>query len=110
MKRPFKLTHQASITLRKIGDETRKNFGRRQAKKYLTELDEFFHLLDKNSAMGRARTDISKNTLSMPVNSHVVYYQDDKSPIVITRIKHQREDPEYDISTPVEHKHDDIEP
>ena len=103
MKLPYKLTRSSKATLRQIGIDTKKNFGDKQAKKYLKDLYEFFSLLAGNPEMGRERAEISKHTRSIPRGSHVIYYQDNAAPLVIFRIRHKNADPEYDtsLSTPI---------
>jgi len=92
MKLPYKLTRSSKATLRQIGIDTKKNFGDKQAKKYLKDLYEFFSLLAGNPEVGRERAEISKHTRSIPRGSHVIYYQDNAAPLVIFRIRHKSVD------------------
>ncbi len=59
----FLLSEKALEDLKSIGRYTQKTWGREQRNKYLSKLDESFHILSKQPQLGTARDDIRKGYL-----------------------------------------------
>ncbi|WP_207099867.1 type II toxin-antitoxin system RelE/ParE family toxin [Paracoccus shandongensis] len=64
-----------------------------QAERYLTQLDQTFHILAETPTLGRDCGDLKPGLLSIPCNRHVIFFRRDPAGTVeILRILHQRMD------------------
>jgi len=93
--KPFELTKEAKEDLRKIARFTEKRWGRDQRFLYIKQFDDVFHLLSKNSSLGKHCEYIKKGYRKFPQSSHIIFYREDKkSKIIIIRILHKNMDVE----------------
>jgi toxin ParE1/3/4 len=91
----FRLTNAAEADLLGIGRYTRERWGEAQCRRYLTQLDERFHMLADNPALGTASDDIRPGYRRFPEGSHVIFYRSVESGLVeIVRVLHERMLPE----------------
>jgi toxin ParE1/3/4 len=88
----YKLSFKAREDIKKIYKYTLKNFGRNQAKVYLSIFSNSFHALAQTSIQGR-KADIYKVGLRrLEVGSHIVFYFQKKNKVVIVRVLHSNMD------------------
>ncbi|SFF03950.1 toxin ParE1/3/4 [Nitrosomonas sp. Nm166] len=80
-----------------IGRYTRKQWGRAQQIRYLTQLDSAFHDLADQPDIGRACDDIREGYFKYGVGKHVIFYRQTKGLIEIIRILHGRMDIEQHL-------------
>lgn len=81
-----------------IGRYTRKQWGKAQQIRYLTQFDSAFHDLADKPDIGRACDDIRKGYFKYGVGKHVIFYRHtEKSQIEIVRILHGRMDIEQHL-------------
>ena len=71
----FGLTRAARADLKSIARHTENRWGVRQRNAYLKEIDQVFHALASNPAMGRACDDILEGYRRLPHGMHVIYYR-----------------------------------
>lgn len=94
----FDLTKSASADLKSIARYTQKHWGRRQRNAYLKEIDQVFHALVKNPAMGKMCDHIREGYRRFPHGVHVIYYkQIEKEDLLVVRILHSTMDVELRI-------------
>ena len=86
----FLLSEKALEDLKSIGRYTQKTWGRKQRNKYLSKLDESFHILSKQPQLGTARDDIRKGYRVYHVGRHLIFYRQKPNVIEIIRILHDR--------------------
>jgi toxin ParE1/3/4 len=86
----FLLSEKALEDLKFIGRYTQKAWGREQRNKYLSKLDESFHILSKQPHLGSARDDIRKGYRVYHVGRHLIFYRPKPTVIEIIRILHDR--------------------
>lgn len=70
----YKLTKDAQADLIQIRHYTLSQWGNKQSKLYLLELQQIITLLSEAPEMGKKRPDVSKDAFSFPHGSHVFYY------------------------------------
>lgn len=91
----FGLTRAARADLKLIARHTEARWGVRQRNTYLKEIDQVFHALARNPAMGRACDDILEGYRRLPHGAHVIYYrQITDQELMIVRILHGTMDAE----------------
>lgn len=94
----FILTQKARDDLLAIGRYTRKEWGKAQQIRYLTQLDSAFYDLADKPALGRACDDIRAGYFKYGVGKHVIFYRHtEKDRIEIVRILHGRMDIEQHL-------------
>jgi len=81
----FKITQQAERDLKDIYRYTELTFGRRQAEKYLRELDTVFELIGDNPRIGRK---YDGNTHRFLHGKHIILYRVKTDHVLIGRIFH----------------------
>jgi len=86
----LRFSRRAEDDLFDIGVHTLRNWGEKQADRYLTELEECCGRLANEPALGRACDHICRGLRRMECGSHVVFYRLEKKGILISRILHQR--------------------
>ena len=87
--RSFDLTKSAREDLKSIAKFTQERWGARQRNTYLKEIDQVFHALAKNPAMGRECDEVRDGYRKFPHGSHIIYYsQIDSDLLLIVRILH----------------------
>lgn len=95
----FRLTAKAKADLRDIGRYTQQTWGRDQRNRYLTKLDEAFHILAQEPDRGRSCVDIRQGYRKYHVGRHMIFYRrSDADSIEIIRILHERMDIEARFS------------
>ena len=94
----FHLTRRAYEDLKSIARHTQDRWGRAQRDKYLSSLDECFHLLAENPGLGRACDEIRAGYRKMQEGRHVVFYRSLAEGIEIVRILHSSMDIESQLS------------
>lgn len=94
----FILRQKATEDLLAIGRYTRKQWGKVQQRRYLTQLDSAFHDLADKPGLGRACDDIQEGYFKYGVGKHVIFYRHaGKERIEIVRILHGRMDIEQHL-------------
>lgn len=94
----FILKQKARDDLLAIGRYTRKEWGKAQQIRYLTQLDRAFHALADKSDLGRSCNDIREGYFKYGVGKHVIFYRHaGKGQIEIVRILHGRMDIEQHL-------------
>lgn len=89
----FILTQKARDDLLAIGRYTRRQWGKAQQIRYLTQLDSAFHDLADKPDLGRACDDIREGYFKYGVGKHLIFYRrTGKGRIEIVRILHGRMD------------------
>jgi toxin ParE1/3/4 len=89
----FSLTKKAKNDMKDIARFTHKRWGKKQRNLYLHSLDDCFHQLSMNPAMGRSCSEIKTDYHKFPVGSHVVFYRTKADEqIEIVRILHKSMD------------------
>ncbi|MER2511221.1 MAG: type II toxin-antitoxin system RelE/ParE family toxin [Nitrosomonas ureae] len=92
------LTQKAREDLLSIGHYTRKQWGKAQQIRYLTQLDSAFRDLAVNPDIGRTCDDIREGYFKYSVGKHVIFYRHrEKGQIEIVRILHGRMDIEQHL-------------
>jgi toxin ParE1/3/4 len=94
----FRLSAKARVDLIEIGRYTQQAWGREQRNRYLSGLDEAFHLLAREPHRGRSCDDIRQGYLKYHVGRHVIFYRQSGADIEIIRILHERMDIEARLS------------
>jgi len=93
----FILTQKAKDDLLDIGRYTRKQWGKAQQSRYLTQLDNAFHDLADKPGLGRACDDIREGYFKYGVGKHVIFYRHTGKRIDIVRVLHGRMDIEQHL-------------
>ncbi|MCF6266297.1 MAG: type II toxin-antitoxin system RelE/ParE family toxin [Desulfuromusa sp.] len=95
----FTLTKAARSDLKDIARFTQKRWGLDQRNKYLTTLDDCFHQLASNPAIGRACNEIKVGYYKFPAGSHMIFYRkNDDLKIKRVRVLHENMDIEMQFS------------
>jgi len=88
----FRLTKKAIDDLRSIARYTQKTWGRTQRNKYLSKLDESFHILAQEPHLGQTCDEIRQGYRKHHVGRHLIFYRHVAARIEIIRILHERMD------------------
>ena len=75
--------------MRNIGDCTLRTWGRAQATRYLGELEVFCQTLADNPALGLPCDDVRPGLRRFEHGKHVVFYRQEFTGILVSRILHQ---------------------
>jgi toxin ParE1/3/4 len=86
----FRFSRRAEADLLSIGDYTLRKRGRTQAARYLGELEVCCQTLALNPALGRFCDDVRLGLRRHEHGMHVVFYRQERSGILVSRILHQR--------------------
>ncbi len=89
----YQLTEEADKDVEEILAYSVKNFGVDQTQYYFEALKECIELLADNPNMGHSAEDILPEYLRFPHESHVIFYKNISSSILVVRILHERMDP-----------------
>ena len=89
----FRLTQLAIADLRSIGLYTQTTWGRKQRNRYLTKLDQVFHLLAQEPQRSRACADIRAVYHKYAVGRHLIFYRAEQIDLAL---KHKKEHEKYD--------------
>ncbi len=86
----FHLTPDAKSDLIEIRRYTLQQSGATQSEKYLSELRHRIRLLAENPYLGMSRPEVSKDVLSFPHASHIIYYLVSKDQLIVLGVLHKR--------------------
>lgn len=89
----YQLTEEADKDVEEILAYSVKNFGVNQTQHYFASLKERIKLLADNPSMGHSAEDILPEYLRFPHESHIIFYKNLSSSILVVRILHERMDP-----------------
>ncbi len=95
----FRLTKKAIDDLRSIARYTQKTWGRTQRNKYLSKLDERFHILAQKPHLVQACDEIRQGYRKHHVGRHFIFYRHVAARIEIIRILHERMDVSSHLKT-----------
>lgn len=90
----FRFSRRAEADLVGIAKYTLRTWGKAQTARYLSELEAFCQTLADNPSLGRPCDDIHPGLRRMEHGKHVVFYRQERSGILISRILHQSMLPE----------------
>jgi toxin ParE1/3/4 len=96
----FRLTKKAVDDLRSIGRYTQSTWGHEQRNKYLSKLDDAFHVIAKEPYIGIGCDYIRKGYRKYHVGRHLIFYRQTEDHVEIVRILHDRMDVESHIENP----------
>ncbi len=88
----YRLTPAAKSDLLEIWSYTIKNWGKKQAEKYLLEIEAKLELLAADPELGRQRPEINPGYYSFPVKKHIIFYLQSGNYIDIIGILHGKMD------------------
>jgi len=94
----FRLTEKAIMDIKDIGRYTQKKWGREQRNKYLSRLDDGFHLIANEPQIGKTCDYIRLGYRKYHVGRHLIFYKLSSDYIEIIRILHDRMDVESHLS------------
>ena len=96
MERPqplYRLTRQAAADLRDIYRYTRRRWGKAQAERYASQLQQCCTMLATRPHAGRKREELQPPDLhSFVQGSHVIFYQPQPYGVLIVRVLHDSQD------------------
>ena len=96
MERPqplYRLTRQAAADLRDIYRYTKRRWGKAQAERYASQLQQCCTMLATRPHAGRKRDELQPPDLhSFVQGSHVIFYQPQPYGVLIVRILHGTQD------------------
>jgi len=92
MKKRLVIAARAKGDLAAISKYTRKTWGERQRRAYMTDLKACLGALSLMSGLGRARDELKPGWRTLPCGSHVILYKDSPERIDILRIFHGSQD------------------
>ena len=88
----YVLTREADADLVGIWDYTELNWGRKQARKYLTQLARRIGALAEKPDQGKHRYDLPGAPMSYHEGRHVIFYRKTRNGIEIIRVLHDSMD------------------
>jgi toxin ParE1/3/4 len=84
----FRLTAKAMDDMRSIGRYTETNWGREQRNKYLSMIENCFHVIENQPEIGIVCNDIRAGYRKYHVGRHLIFYRQSSKYIDIIRILH----------------------
>lgn len=96
----YRLTSAAKSDLLGIWEYTVKIWGKKQAEKYLLDIESQLEQLATNPELGRKRPEIKPGYHSFPVEQHVIFYMKSNLHIDIIGILHKRMDIDKNLTKP----------
>ena len=90
----FRFSRRAEAGLVGIATYTLRTWGKAQTARYLGDLEAFCRTLADNPALGRPCDEVRPGLRRMGHGKHVVFYRQDRTGILISRILHQSMLPE----------------
>ena len=90
----FRFSRRAEADLLSIGEYTLRTWGKAQAARYIGELEVCCQTLSDNPALGRLCDEIRPGLRRLQHGKHVVFYRQEGTSILVSRILHQRMLPE----------------
>ncbi len=94
----YQLTEEADRDVEEILAYSVKSFGVTQTQHYFVALKECIALLADNPNMGRCAEDILPEYLHFTHESHIIFYKNLSSSILVVRILHERMDPKLHLN------------
>lgn len=88
----YRITPNAKHDMVKIGEYTKRYWGKRQRNQYLKSLEKRFEWLAEHPLSGKHRVDIEEGYYSFPHGQHVVFYLISGNMIDIIGVPHQEMD------------------
>jgi toxin ParE1/3/4 len=96
----YRLSHQAATDLKDIYRYTRGRWGKAQAERYASQLQQCLSMLAVRPQVGRQREDLQPPGLhSFVQGSHVIFYQPQPYGVLIVRILHGTQDVRRHLGT-----------
>lgn len=92
MKPPIIISPKAKRDLIGIATYTDEQWGQRQRKKYLEQLENRIQKLAKNPALGRQHHDLPETPYGYNEGRHVIFYRPTHNGIEIIRVLHEAMD------------------
>ena len=77
-----------------ISEYTLDTWGREQAGRYLSQIEERYEWLAKNPEAGKSRNEVKEGYRSFPEGRHVIFYRVREGMVEIIGVIHQSEDAE----------------
>ena len=93
----YQLTEDADRDVEEILAYSVKSFGVAQTEHYFGALKECIQLLADNPNMGHSAEDILPEYLRFPHKSHIIFYKNLSSSILVVRILYERMDPKLHL-------------
>ncbi|RKZ58454.1 MAG: type II toxin-antitoxin system RelE/ParE family toxin [Gammaproteobacteria bacterium] len=93
----YQLTEDADRDVKEILAYSVKSFGVAQTENYFEALKKCIELLADNPNMGNSAEDILPEYLRFPHESHIIFYKNLSSSILVVRILHERMDPKLHL-------------
>ena len=90
----FRFSRRAEADLVSIGKYTLRTWGNVQTVRYINDLEAFCQTLADNPALGRPCDEVRPGLRRMEHGKHVVFYRQEVTGILISRILHQSMLPE----------------
>ncbi len=90
----LRFSRRAESDLLGIGDYTLRTWGKDQAIRYINDLEAGCKMLANDPALGRSCEEVRPGLRRLERGRHVVFYREDTSGILVSRILHQRMLPE----------------
>jgi toxin ParE1/3/4 len=85
-----RFSRRAERDLLGIGEYTLRTWGEQQAARYINELEKCCQILADNPALGRRCDEVRPGLRRLERGKHVVFYRQEPSGVLISRILHQR--------------------
>jgi len=93
----YQFTEEADKDVEEILAYSVKNFGVTQTQDYFVALKECIELLADNPNMGHSAEEILPEYLRFSHESHIIFYKNLSSSILVVRILHERMDPKLHL-------------
>lgn len=88
----YEITRQADKDIEEIFRYTLKEYGKKQAVKYLSALKSLFIKLCKTPEIGRLRDELREGLRSITNDQHIIFYSINENKILIVRVLHGNRD------------------
>jgi toxin ParE1/3/4 len=85
----FRFSRRAEADLLSIGNYTLRTWGKAQTARYIAELEDFCQTLADNPALCRLCDDVRPGLRRLEHGKHVVFYRQEFTGILVSRILHQ---------------------
>ena len=87
-----RLSAEADADIRRLISQGLEQFGPRQVSDYLDGLEAIFRSLAEHPLLGKERTEFRLPYRTYAYQAHIIFYRIDDDGVLITRIRHGRED------------------
>ena len=85
----FRFSRRAEADLLSIGNYTLRTWGKAQTARYIRDLEVFCQTLADNPGLGRPCGDVRPGLRRLEHGKHVVFYRQELTGILVSRILHQ---------------------